>query len=444
MAYFQMKRTTGSGDGISGNETVDANLPTTDSRPNELAQVKRKTVDNEPDSSDPSTNQTESVHGMTGAMMPSDKEYDPDDPWFHLLFQVIDSRGNPIPKRLLRLSYSFPIEKPISAQSHTLPFEILTDEEGRVDRPFALGSESTTAINIWLKDPKGSGAALIPNVVIALRGEIDLGTIPLLSPSDRDPIPLVTGTVRSDEGDLVPGALAALTAQNAVEGEPLWPGWAGNEIQIDDAGNFSAYGPLGANTLKLHFFAPGFHDKETEAFQVPRGGMEVVMTKRLVLTGQLVVPSNGPDITSYGIWIAQEGGAIGVTPREDGTFEAQGTRHALRLRVSNPTMGSVLYDRELVVVPSQGESLGTIDLTHLVQVIDFVILDDLGAPIPYLAFELSGEGLESLNPMYHTDGEGRYFSLLPEFIHSVRLSVQGWKVQNLRVDQLVGNVSLER
>ncbi len=156
--------------------------------------------------------------------------------------------------------------------------------------------------------------------------------------------------------------------------------------------------------------------------EVPNHHMAVTLRKRLQLGGKLVVPAHGPPVQDYGLWVSQEGGGIGIRPDKEGNFSGQGSSASLEIKVTYPTMGVVLFQREMLVAPTEAAGIGSIVLTDIVQVLDVVVTDAQGAPLVSQEWHIEGEGLETIQAHFASDEKGRLVAVFPMDAKRVKLS----------------------
>ena len=226
---------------------------------------------------------------------------------------------------------------------------------------------------------------------LGTRDPLDLGTIEITELRERYPVPLITGLV-CDELDRpiedATGYASPYSEKEMTSGaDPprLHPreAWA-VEVSSKADGSFAAYGNPNILGMHLTLEAPGFH-AFSEEVETQKTGLVVRLGRKLIWRGRLVVPEDGPETSSYGVWLMKESSGTGVGVAPDGQFEAVGHSSSAELIVTYPLTGSVVLHREPTgtqgIVPT-GESpdfwVHEVDLRGQVRVLDLQLLTATG------------------------------------------------------------------
>jgi len=310
----------------------------------------------------------------------------------------------------------------------------LTDETGTIvvflDRE--LFPELYNSILIEHRDAGLN--AWVEGLVLPSVGILDLGTVMLLKPSERYPVPIVRGTLLDPMGEPVPGARGTVSdtrwiSQDSTGGKDIersWPARADGEVVIDADGTFDAFGPSGAESLELTFTADGFDEEYASSVASGTDGLRVVMARRLYWSGKLVVPGDGPPVSEYGVWISEEGRGSGVSPAASGRFRAVGSSRSVELKVCHPSLGAVLYLRDFGIQATEDGDLGVVDIRAHVQVIDAICMAADGAPWSAQEMEIRYvDGGAEKTVSIVTDGDGRLLGVLPVSASAVRVGRRG-------------------
>ncbi|MCB9906594.1 MAG: hypothetical protein H6830_02660 [Planctomycetes bacterium] len=338
-----------------------------------------------------------------------------------LVAHLIEFTGKPLAERSVQLR-QVPLAR-LPGSSLPMSFELTTDREGRIQ--LRLMSVRGQTFDFEFTDPSTSAHVLVAQVELPLQGTLDLGTLTLAETRELYPVALLSGRVIGDGGEVIPGALGTLSP-SAVD--PLsidaWPKSIQGQVRIDDQGYFEAFGPPGVPSVDLTFLAPGYEPESVMQQTVPTSGMEIRVARTLRWSGRLLVPDPGPTPDLYGVWIGQKGGGFGITPGQDGSFLAYGTTRALTLKVSYPTLGVILFEREFVLEQVAGGKVGDIDLRDLVQVYRVQVVGGDMAPLGQ-ELEFSGVGIETILGSTKTDGQGYLWLVLPAAIKTIQIGKLG-------------------
>ena len=342
---------------------------------------------------------------------------------------ALDYRGQPLAERELALAWRpaedsvgtpQPIARAAAAADGSVAFGVTPTESLR--GPISLRVQDTQS-GAWC----WSGVVLLPE-----RGELDIGTLHLTLPRELYPAALATGRVGDTRMAPIPGVVGFVSARNIyVDGEEpeerteLWEG----EVVIEANGYFAAYGPPTSNDLTLLFAAQGYQEEDLQQIQVPTHGLEVSLARRIRLRGRLLVPEQGPPVTSYGVWLSEGGMGMGISPRADGTFSAIGSTRSIEVKITQPGLGLVLFREMFALSPETDGELGTIDLRSLVKSLDLLLVDAADAPI---ANEVVWIEVKDVEPaageprgQAPTDANGRLFVAVPAAALGAELTVSG-------------------
>ena len=364
---------------------------------------------------------------------------------FHLSMQLVDAEGLPIRNRRLQIGYGLKEHIAHVPVTHTIPFLETTDDEGRIVRPIPFSSESLVYIAMWAWDPETTAKAWVDPVEIAPDADVDLGSVPLLQVRERFPVPWVAGRILNENrqplervhGILNESAFYEFDAGEEVGPKPLeWPGWFGTQFVFEPNGHFAAYGPPGLNLADLSFSSDGYESEHLIAIEVPNLDLQVELAKQLWLRGKLLVPAAGPPVQEYGVWLSQGDRGTGVRAQANGEFAGPGTSRSLRLQITHPSMGHVLYNQEFLSAPNEEAGLGTVDLTQLVQVIDVRLVDSSHKPHAKVDLHMEAEGVQSNGGQYQTDAEGRLWTVLPLDADAIRLGRMGMPKAEVKLSEL--------
>ncbi len=346
---------------------------------------------------------------------------------------IVDWSNQPVRDTPLTIGFERLTDGPMVDTNGVAKFNVESDGEGRIQTDLRFPEGEWDQVAIWVADEKRQAKGWVEPVRVILDGRGDLGTIKIFEAREKYPTPLVSGQALSESGE-VPHVLFGSFAQGQdfeVEFSSLGAlqapkrGRDAGQVIIDKEGRFQAYGPDAWKAAEITMLAPGYMNANQHLSELPVAGVQLTLYRRLQLKGKLIVPSNGPSIQEYGVWLSQPGTGIGIRPKADGTFSGQGTTQSLNLKISHPTMGTVLYKEEFVSPPNEETSLGTIDLRPLVQIVDFTLLDADGNPLANRAISIEAEELESIASQYKTDADGRLLTLMPRHITAIKISKQG-------------------
>lgn len=307
------------------------------------------------------------------------------------------------------------------------PVGVRTDADGRATAVFDALQQSL--VGGIVVDAPGGACGALDAPPLPTDGALDLGDVLLATARERSPIALVTGTVRTRDGRPVPGIHGSVLADSMRESDFPDPpdtlsAWerTGGLLVVDPDGTFRAYGPADAPSVALTFQATGFQLQFGLPFDVPTHGVEVVLQREVKLTGRLLVPSDGPPVEKYGVWLVQSDRRTGAMPKSDGMFSAVGTEESLAVSVTYPMLGRPLWETELDVPPTAGGTLGDLDLTPHVRVLTVVATDADGEPRRSRFLQLDYAGApEGSRGGIQTDAEGRLVAVLPRDVLVVSL-----------------------
>lgn len=298
----------------------------------------------------------------------------------------------------------------------------MLEEPRDVPRAFAVLQPSTGASG-WASEDH----PLLPG------STLELGAIELELASDHHPIPLATGHVRDELGRVVPdlrGSANAARDPDAVEDGESRPRLHPRNAELvqmilNEQGSFEVFGPPSVGFVSLSFRAINAHEY-SEVLPTPSLDLEVVLSRVICWRGRLRVPEEGPDPGSYGVWMYQNGGGVGVGVAPSGRFEALGTTSSAQIRVTYPVLGATLFEREVVAPDVSLEppilDVGEVDLRGLVTCLDVEVLDPGGEPAanaPVLV-DLSPEATW-LSPAHVLDDRGHLVLAVPRDVGSIEL-----------------------
>lgn len=360
---------------------------------------------------------------------------------FFLTMEVVDAQGAPVVDRNLHLGYGLKESREHPPVTHTVPFLVQTDAQGRIERPIPFSSEDLQFIALWLYDPESQAKAWIDPVAIAPGESIDLGRVALLQVRERFPVPLLAGRVLDSDRQPVSGVSGNLNRSAFSEDPddgidpPPWPGGFGTQFVFEANGRFAAYGPPGIEYADVTFSADGFELEHFIGLPIPSLDLQVEMARRLRLRGTLLVPEGGPDVREYGVWISQGDRGTGITAAADGSFYALGSTRSLRLQITHPTLGTTVYTQEFATVPNEDAGLGMIDLRQRLRVIDVRFTNAFGEPVAKQELHVEAEGAASNGGQYHTDKAGRFLAVMPFEVPTLRIGIPGRAKQTVQLDE---------
>ncbi|MDF1836957.1 MAG: hypothetical protein P1V35_03735 [Planctomycetota bacterium] len=311
-------------------------------------------------------------------------------------------------------------------------FQTESDADGRLQTELRIPSVDWIQMAVSVEDPQREAMGWIEPVKVLIDGHGDLGTIKIYETREKYPSPILSGRVLSEAGKPVSPVFVTVgpSMDFEIEIQGFNPGTQvpldreRGQVILDQEGYFQVFGPDTWESVEVTALSPGFHD-ESQSVSVPTTGIQLTLYRRLQLAGKLIVPENGPPIGEFGIWLSQEGGGIGITPRSDGTFSGQGSSQSLNLQITHPTLGAVLFRNDFVAAPTEEAGLGTIDLRDLVHVVDVTVVDMDGNPLANQELTIAAEELQTIGGPFTTDGEGRLLTLIPRHITTIHLSKRG-------------------
>ena len=327
---------------------------------------------------------------------------------------LVDYNGRPVAERDVELAVE---DNDRPGDFHYPALRARTDGKGRA--LFALPPEMDhpAPASVRLRDPERWASGWVHGVTFLDEGTTELGTVTLSEPRELFPVPLVTGWVHDGSGEPVSGVQGTVhPTWFQIDGEDHGGGWPPREegqVHIEPDGSFQAFGPRSPQGVSLVFYAPGYDEHHDFQLETPTFDHEVVLARRIRLTGRLFVPENGPPVERYGVWLSQEGKGIGISPREDGRFDAIGSTHSLRVGIAGPNMGFTLYSEDFAAPPTDDGSLGDIDVRPLTRVLDLLLVDDQGDPLAEYGLQVSLEAPEHQSKSVRSDEQGRLLVPLP-------------------------------
>lgn len=346
---------------------------------------------------------------------------------------IVDWSHRPVRDTPLSIGFERLTDGPMVDTNGVAKFNVESDAEGRIQTDLRFPEGGWDQVAIWIADEKRQAKGWVEPVRVILDGRGDLGTIQIFEAREKYPTPLITGRAMDESGKVPPVLFGsfAKTQEFEVELSALGAlqtpkgGRDAGQVILEKDGRFQAYGPDTWKAAEITMLAPGYMNASKRVSGFPVAGVQLTLYRRLQLKGKLIVPRNGPPVHDCGVWLSQPGSGIGIQANADGSFSGQGTTQSLNLKISHPTMGTVLYKEEFVSPPDEETSLGTIDLRPLVQVVDFTLLDADGKPRANQKISIEAEELESIVGEYKTDADGRLLTLMPRHITSIKISKQG-------------------
>lgn len=273
--------------------------------------------------------------------------------------------------------------------------------------------------------PEGTAWAQSDPLLLVAGGSLDLGRVVLMTPRQRYPVPLLSGSLLDDRGQPVKNAKGTFGVELSQQsGETLTAQLPG-QVEVDGAGRFMAYGPDSAGIGSLKWTADGYQFLVLEGIELPSLDLDLIMARHLRTEGRIVVPEGWPPLEEYGVWGRSEAGASGIRVQEDGSFSAPMSVQSLIFEVTYPVVGFKIHSSPQAEPAGDVLLIGDVDLGQFATLHSFVVLGPDGEPLVNALLKAATEADAPPFNTLKTDADGRYSVILPRTTKRLNLARHG-------------------